>query len=228
MREERLLVKHKKNFTKTTNSMHRYKKHKNLIKDLNVTKPEQVWVSEITYIKTQQGYEYLSLITDYYSKMIVGCHLSTNLKAEGPIKALEMALAGRHYPERDLIHHSDRGFQYCSDDYNNLLNQTDVLISMTQESDPYENAIAERVNGILKDEFGIGEGFMNHIQAVKKISQSIQTYNTKRPHLKCKLKTPLMAHRNPNLKLKRWGRLLKKSQFSTKEKSNKKEKSITY
>jgi transposase InsO family protein len=110
----------------------------------------------------------------------------------------------------------------------NLLNQADVLISMTQESDPYENAIAERVNGILKDEFGIGEGFINHIQAVKEISQSIQTYNTKRPHLSCKLKTPMMAHRNPNFKLKRWGRLLTKSQFSTKEKRSKKEKLTTY
>ena len=93
---------------------------------------------------------------------------------------------------------------------------------MTQESDPYENAIAERVNGFLKDEFGIGEGFINHIQAVKEITQSIQTYNTKRPHLSCKLKTPKMAHRNPNLKLKRWSRLLTKSQCSKKEKVAKK------
>jgi transposase InsO family protein len=99
---------------------------------------------------------------------------------------------------------------------------------MTQEADPYENAIAERVNGILKDEFGIGEGFMSHKQAVKDITQTIQTYNTKRRNLRCILKTPLMAHRNPNFKLKRWGRLLTKSQFSTKVKSFKKEKSITY
>jgi putative transposase len=148
--------------------------------------------------------------------MIAVYHLSTNLKAYGLIKDLQIVLVGDIFLKSEPIHQSDRGFHYCSDDYLNLLNQADVLISMTQESDPYENAIAERVNGILKDKFVIGEGFINHLQVSKEISQSIQTYKTKRPHLSCKLKTPMIAHRNPNFKLKRWDRLLTKSQLLTK------------
>lgn len=205
LRHEKMLVKKKKNFTKTTNSFHRFHKHKNLIKGLDVTAPEQVWVSDITYIKTELGHEYLSLITDYYSKKIVGYYLADNLKTESSLKALEMAIKSRKYPDSNLIHHSDRGFQYCSDDYIAMLSNNNIQPSMTEVYDPYENAVAERVNGILKDEFDIGEGFTNHLQAVKEIKYAIETYNTFRPHFSCEKLTPQQAHEFGTYKLKKWG-----------------------
>ncbi len=205
LREEKMLVRKKKNYTKTTNSFHRFRKYKNLIKNKEVKRPEQVWVSDITYIRTEDKFEYLSLITDYYSKRIVGYHLADSLKTEGPLIALEMAIKSRKYPNRKLIHHSDRGFQYCSPIYTKLLKDNHIKISMTENGDPYENAIAERVNGILKDEFDIAEGFVNHIQAVKEIKRSIETYNTKRPHLSCEMMTPDQAHIEGKFILKKWG-----------------------
>jgi len=161
LRAEHLLIKPKRSYVKTTNSKHWMKKHPNLIKDLQVNKPEQLWVSDITYIKTDSGHEYLSLITDAYSKKIMGYELLSNLSAEGPLRALEMALKNRKYAH-DLIHHSDRGLQYCSDDYTTKLNKNNIKISMTENGDPYENAIAERVNGILKYEFLIIDGFRKY------------------------------------------------------------------
>ena len=165
MRENRMLVQRKKRFTKTTNSNHRFRKHPNLIKGKVFSRSEQVWVSDITYIKTEQGYMYLSLITDLYSKRIMGHNLSDNLKAESSVKALREALAQRQFKNRKLIHHSDRGFQYCTDEYTDILTANKIDISMTQSYDPYENATAERVNGILKDEFEIGEGFVSEAHA---------------------------------------------------------------
>ena len=211
LRQENLLVKKKKNYTKTTNSLHRFHKHKNLIKDLEVTTPEQVWVSDITYIKTQDGHHYLSLITDYYSKKIVGYYLADNLKVESTLKALNMAIKARKYPHRELIHHSDRGLQYCSDIYIDTLTKNNIKPSMTEAYDPYENAVAERVNGILKDEFDIGEGFINHKQAAKEIKYAIHTYNTFRPHLSCEKLTPEKAHEIGTYKLKKWGKKKVKS-----------------
>ena len=216
LRHEKMLVKKKKNFTKTTNSFHRFRKHKNLVKGMEVSAPEQVWVSDITYIKTNSGHEYLSLITDYYSKKIVGYHLADNLKTASTIKALEMAIKSRKYPERSLIHHSDRGFQYCSDDYIKMLSDNHIQPSMTEEYDPYENAIAERVNGILKDEFDIAVGFINHLQAVKEIKYAIETYNTFRPHFSCEMMTPQQAHDFGTYKLKKWGG---KKKYALKQKS---------
>lgn len=142
LRAEHLLIKPKRSYVKTTNSKHWMKKYPNLIKNIEVTKPEQLWVSDITYIQTEQGHNYLSLITDAYSKKIVGYELLDNLSADGPLKALESALKNREY-KHDLIHHSDRGLQYCSADYINKLNQSNVKVSMTENGDPYENAIAE-------------------------------------------------------------------------------------
>lgn len=204
LRENKMLIKKKKNFHKTTNSLHRYRKYPNLLKGLKVSQPEQVWVSDITYIKTEQGYEYLSRITDLYSKKLMGYYLSDNLKTEGPIQALKMALSNRKYQHRKLIHHSDRGFQYCSDEYISMLNNNGILPSMTQSYGPYENAVAERVNGILKDEFGIGEGFINHKQATKEIKRSIETYNNKRLHISCNWMTPVQAHEVGTYELKSW------------------------
>lgn len=213
MREHKLLVKRKKNFTKTTNSMHRFRKHPNLIKGLEIVRPEQVWVSDITYIRTREGFMFLCLITDAYSKLIMGHYLADNLKTEGPVIALKMALAKRKYPEQKLIHHSDRGFQYCSDEYTNLLSDNQIDISMTQSYDPYENAIAERVNGILKDEFELGEGLADQKNATREINHSVRIYNTERPHLSCNFLTPAMAHKQSGLLKKLW----KKRTFIKKE-----------
>lgn len=213
MRENKLLVKRKKNFTKTTNSMHRFRKHPNLIKELEIKLPEQVWVSDITYIRTKEGFMFLCLITDAYSKQIMGFYLADNLKTDGPLIALKMALAKRMYPEQKLIHHSDRGFQYCSDDYTKMLADNQIDISMTQSYDPYENAIAERVNGILKDEFELGDGLVNQKHATREINHSIRVYNTERPHLSCNLLTPAMAHKQSGPLKKLW----KKRTFKKKE-----------
>ena len=224
MRENRMLIQRKRRFHKTTNSNHRFRKHPNLIKGNVYNKSEQVWVSDITYIKTEKGYLYLSLITDLYSKKIMGYNLSDNMKVESTIKALKMALAQRQFKSRELIHHSDRGFQYCSDEYTGLLSANKIKISMTQSYDPYENAAAERVNGILKDEFEIGEGFVNEPLAQREINNAIKVYNAKRPHMSCDYFTPNFAHKHQKHKPKFYSRLLTNKHISTKEKRSKKEK----
>ena len=223
MREESLLIQKKRRFHLTTNSNHRFRKHPNLIKEKAVTKSEQVWVSDLTYIKTEQGYLYLSLITDLYSKRIMGFNLADNQRVESTSIALRMAIANRQYPKRELIHHSDRGFQYCSDEYTKLLSDHRIGISMTQSYDPYENAVAERVNGILKDEFEIGEGFVNEAQAKREIKNAIKVYNSKRPHMSCDYSTPNLAHIQQRHKLKSWSRLSTNKHILTKEKRSKKE-----
>jgi transposase InsO family protein len=203
LRAENLLIKPKKSYVKTTNSKHWMRRYPNLIKDIEINRPEQLWVSDITYIKTEAGNEYLSLITDAYSKKIMGYELLDNLSSNGPLKALELALKNRKY-KHNLIHHSDRGLQYCSTEYVELLKSNNIKISMTENGDPYENAIAERVNGILKYEFLIIDGFKNHIQAMKVIAESIGIYNESRPHMSCNMLTPNKAHLQQKMKLKKW------------------------
>ena len=201
LKEHGMLVRKKKTAVITTNSRHRFRKYPNLIKEVKITQPEQVWVADITYIRTDDGFNYLRLITDAYSKRIVGFELSDNLRVESTLTALKMALKGRKYPDRKLTHHSDRGFQYCSNDYIQMLVENNIEISMTENSDPYENAIAERVNGILKQEFSIGDGFRNHLSALKEVKKSIYIYNHKRPHRSCKMLTPSEAHLNGKYQL---------------------------
>lgn len=203
LRAEHLLIKPKRSYLKTTDSNHWMKKHPNLIKDMEVTKPEQLWVSDITYIQTDRGHNYLSLITDAYSKRIMGYELLDNLSAVGPLKALESALKSRKYTH-SLIHHSDRGLQYCSSEYINKLRENNVKISMTENGDPYENAIAERINGILKYEFLIIDGFKNHLEAINVIKESIQIYNNERPHLSCNMLTPNQSHLQQEIPIKKW------------------------
>ncbi len=199
-----LLVRKRKRRVSTTNSYHRFRKYPNLVRSLEIVRPEQLWVSDITYIATAHGFCYLSLITDAFSKLIVGYNLENTLATEGCIKALQMALQGRKYRKYSLIHHSDRGIQYCSNEYVQLLQEQLINISMTEKGDPYENAIAERVNGILKDEFTLYNQFASYEQAKLKIDQSIAIYNTERPHASCNYLTPLQAH-NEDIKLiKRW------------------------
>lgn len=224
MRENRMLIHRKRRFHLTTNSNHRFRRHPNLIKGNVYNKAEQVWVSDLTYIKTQKGHLFLALTTDLYSKKIMGYHLADSTKVENTTKALRMALAARKYRNRPLIHHSDRGFQYCSDEYTGLLSDNKIKISMTEKYDPYENAVAERVNGILKGEFEIGEGFINEAQAQREIKNAIKVYNSKRPHISCDYNTPDHAHIHQRHKPKSYSRLLTNKHILTKEKRSKKEK----
>lgn len=153
LRANHLLMVPKRTYHITTNSHHRFRKYRNQLLDLQINKPEQVWVSDITYIGKREKPCYLSLITDAYSKKIVGYNVSDNLNTESSLIALRLAVKQRKNKETPLINHSDRGLQYCSNEYQKLLSKNKIQPSMTQNSDPYENAVAERINGILKQEF---------------------------------------------------------------------------
>jgi len=209
---EGMLVKKKRNYMRTTNSYHRFKKYPNLIKDIEINRAEQVWVSDITYIKTSKGFSYLSLITDAYSKQVVGYQLADNLRTINSINALKNAIKSRKYPERSLIHHSDRGFQYCSPDYTKMLNDNNIEISMTSKHDPYENAVAERINGTIKNEFDLGDRLPDQKHAEREINKSIWVYNNLRPHESCNKLTPIQAHASENFKLKKWPMRFRKNQ----------------
>lgn len=193
LRNNQLLVKPAKNYTRTTNSFHRFRKYPNLIKDREVTAPNQVFVSDITYLDTQEGFCYLALITDLYSRKIVGWDLSQSLSIEGSQRALHMALQRVPVPER-LTHHSDRGIQYCSYGYVSMLTHKNVSISMTQENHCYENAVAERVNGILKTEFLLGERLVSYETALKLTIEAITTYNEERLHTNLNYQTPAQCY----------------------------------
>jgi len=222
LRDAGMLVKKKKNFTRTTNSFHRFRKYPNRIEGLEITRPEQVWVSDITYIRTRSGFLYLSLVTDAFSRRIMGFELADNLRAESSIKALRMAINGREYAESELIHHSDRGLQYCTPAYTETLDDHNIQISMTSRYDPYENAIAERVNGILKGEFELEDEFVDFKQAKRAVKESIAVYNGHRPHQSCGYRTPKQAHLQPNFKPKKW-----KNKFSFRDMSRNENKLIS-
>lgn len=189
LREKDMLVKRKKASFKTTNSYHHFHKYNNLIKELDITKINQVWVSDITYIRTIDGFCYLALITDVYSRKIIGFDVSDTLELVGSLRALKLALR-RSSNIEGLFHHSDRGVQYCSNEYVNELKKHNIKISMTEEKHCYENAIAERVNGILKDEFFIDQTFYDIKHAQRAIKNAIKLYNSERLHLSLKYKTP--------------------------------------
>ena len=203
LRQEQLLIIKKRRYTKTTDSKHWMHKYPDLIKGITLVRPEQLWVADITYVAIESGYVYLHLVTDAYSKRIMGYCVSNNLSATGTMNALKMAISHRKY-DHALIHHSDRGLQYCSSGYVNLLVKNEVSISMTQDGSPYDNAVAERVNGILKDEFGLDEVFIDINEAHKHTRQAISSYNNKRPHLSCSMLTPQQMHDQRSLKLKTW------------------------
>lgn len=192
----------KRQYQVTTNSYHRFKKHSNLVENLEIKRPEQVFVSDITYIGSREHPMYLALITDAYSKRIMGYNVSNNLNAAGAVAALEMALRNRKYKKEELIHHSDRGIQYCGNDYQQLLEKHSIKCSMTEKYDPYQNAVAERVNGIIKQEFLQGILVKDLELMSKIIEQSIQIYNQKRPHLSCYMLTPEKMHQQQELKVK--------------------------
>jgi putative transposase len=187
-----LIRKRRRRVPQTTFSGHWLRKHPNLIVGMPVLKPNVLWVSDITYITLKDDFAYLSLVTDAYSRLITGYHLSKNLLAEGCVKALKMAL--KQLPENNmLIHHSDRGSQYCSTEYVEQLQNKHIAISMTQHSDPRENAIAERVNGILKQEL-LEVSYSSFEQAREGIKSAINIYNHERPHSSVDMLTPFQAH----------------------------------
>jgi len=197
LREHHMLVGRKKVSCRTTNSYHRFHKYTNLVKNMQVKAPNQVWVSDITYIRTVKGFCYLALITDMYSRKIVGYDISDSLELAGCLRALQKALRQAR-PAVGLVHHSDRGIQYCSNQYVNELTKHKIQISMTEENHCYENAIAERVNGILKDEFYLDQCFFTTDHACNAAKNAIGIYNNKRLHLSLGYKTPNMVFQNVN------------------------------
>lgn len=197
-----LIRKRKRRVPVTTFSDHWMRKYPNLIVDFIPTAPNQLWVSDITYITLKDDFAYLSIITDAYSRKIVGFYLSETLSAEGCIKALKMALKNNPQLGR-LIHHSDRGSQYCCADYVSILDKHFVKISMTQSGDPLENAIAERVNGILKDEL-LEKIYINYQEAKQAIAAAISIYNYQRPHSSIDMLTPIEAHLREGELKRRW------------------------
>ncbi len=202
LRANNLLVPRLKNFHITTNSKHQFHKYKNLVKDSVPTRPEQLWVSDITYIKTENGHNYLALVTDAYSKRIMGFKLANHMKTSLCIDALKMAIKNRKYPNEQLIHHSDRGFQYCNTKYTSIAESNGITMSMTEQYDPYENAVAERINRTLKYEYGLKQTIKNTELANKMINQAVYIYNNLRPHLSLKLRKPDEVHSNPDLEYK--------------------------
>jgi putative transposase len=202
LRANHLLIQPKRSYHVTTNSHHRFRKHQNLILDTVINRPEQVWVSDITYIGKREKPCYLSLVTDAYSKKIMGYYVADNLNTESSLMALKIAVKSRGDKDLSLIHHSDRGLQYCADDYQNMLNKHNVKCSMTNNGDPYENAVAERINGILKQEFMIDTYHQD--TAIMKIivKEAIEIYNNQRPHYSNYMLTPEQMHAQSEIQMR--------------------------
>ena len=194
LREFGMLVKPLRSRHYSTNSQHRFYKYPNLIRGYNPGAANQLWVSDITHIEVDGKFMYLFLITDAYSRKIVGWNFSQSYSTQGALNALKMALSENKKIKR-LIHHSDRGVQYCCKEYTALLKSKKIKISMTENSDPYENAIAERVNGILKIEY-LKKRYEEQISARKDVSKAIYLYNNKRPHLSIGMKMPSYIHQH--------------------------------
>lgn len=193
LRHLHMLVRPAKSYTKTTNSKHWLHKHPNLVKGFKAREPEQLWVSDITYIPMKNKTCYLSLVTDACSRKIMGFYVSEDLRTENMLRALKMAIRNKSTGNR-IIHHSDRGLQYCSDAYQQMLSNNNLICSMTDGYDCYQNALAERMNGIMKMEFIIGR-YPDMQTLQKSIEQSVLIYNNKRPHLSLNLKTPDEVHK---------------------------------
>lgn len=207
LRKRGLLITRRKRYIQTTNSKHWLKKYPNLIKGLEIDGPESLWVSDITYIRTEEGFCYLTMITDAYSRKIVGYTTSKTLGTEGTIEALKMAIKNRG-SQGELIHHSDRGLQYCSREYVELLEKNQIRISMTEGSDPYENALAERMNRTIKEEFLLTGKIRDYELVEKTVTESVNIYNTERPHLSCAMQYPADVHKetiNPSRATPSWG-----------------------
>jgi putative transposase len=202
LKANHMLIQPKRRYHITTNSHHRFRKHKNLVENVVPEKPEQIWVSDITYVGNRQNPMYLALVTDAYSKQIMGHDLSNSLDVSGSLRALKMAVKKRKYKNNIVTHHSDRGLQYCSNEYQDFLKCSKMYCSMTESYDPYANAVAERVNGILKEEF-IGYKNKHSLETMDAlVKNSINIYNEKRPHFSCFYMTPRQMHQQNEIKIK--------------------------
>ncbi len=196
-----LLVARKRNYARTTNSMHRFRVYKNLIIGRKTDRAWEIIVSDITYLRLSTGFCYLSLITDVGTRKIVGYDLSDNLGIEGSLRALKMAMKEVRDPVK-LTHHSDRGIQYCSAAYTGILKDRGIAISMSEQGNPYENAVAERINGILKQEFLLDATFKSIGTAKQAVDEAIRSYNTLRPHMSIGYQTPEERYQNDCEKVK--------------------------
>jgi putative transposase len=223
LREENLLIKRKRKYTMTTDSEHHYKVYDNLIKDKEITGAEEVFVSDITYLHTEEGFYYLSIVGDAYTKKILGKYVSDDLKAISTLKAFIEALHNKRY-KKPGIHHSDRGVQYCSKSYTDAIKLSNMVISMSEKGKAYDNPVAERMIGILKDEYGLNEKFKTKTLAYKAVEQAIHSYNTQRPHLSCGYLTPDEAHIKGENLINMWKRKTYSHIHKKKEKKQKKEK----
>ena len=215
LRDNHLLVRRRRNRIKTTYSNHWLHKYPNLIKDFVPGGPHQLWVSDITYLETKQGFVYLFLITDAYSRKIVGWSLGDTLEAKHAVLALWMALRQLPAHITEIYHHSDRGVQYCSSEYVKILLKRQIKISMTENGDPLENSIAERVNGILKTEWINGLRLTDSLSAKKVISRIIKIYNMNRPHSSINMMTPQDAHEHAGEIKRLWKNYYKKQRELT-------------
>jgi putative transposase len=203
LRERNMLIRPKRKYTKTTDSDHDLEKHPNLVTSWKVDGPEKLWVSDLTYIRVRDRWCYVIFITDAYSHKIMGYQVDDNMKATMCLKALEMAIANRTN-HGTLIHHSDRGVQYCSKLYVDRLKKAELNISMTQNGDPLENCVAERVNGIFKGIYNMDRVFDSLEQAQQAIAGMVHSYNNVRPHSSCDMLTPAKAHECMGLLKQRW------------------------
>ena len=199
LKELDLLIKQRKFNTQTTFSNHWMHKYPNIVKGKYVEYPEQVWVCDITYLRTDEGYCYLSMITDAYSRKVMGYNISDSMSAEECVKALKMAIRERTYPAQRIIHHSDRGLQYCSKEYVETALNANIEMSMTESSSPYDNALAERMNRTIKEEFNLDIKLKSKLQACKVVQESVRLYNSYRPHISLEFFTPNDIHKNPQL-----------------------------
>jgi putative transposase len=194
LRQEDLLVGPlPREWVSTTCSQHKLAVYPNLIRELAVNRPNQVWVVDLTYVRTEEGFMFLALVTDKSSRKILGYHCGENLEASGCVCALRMAMAELPIQARP-IHHSDRGTQYCSQEYGKVLAERGLPISMTEKNHCAENALAERMNGILKGEYGLGGRLQSKAQACRAVEQAVRTYNQRRPHTALGMLTPEDAH----------------------------------
>ena len=193
LREANLLIKRKRKYVRTTHTNHAMYVYDNLIKDVEISHAEEVFVSDINYIRTGSGFCYLAIVGDAYSKKIMGKFLSKDMKTTLVLKALVGALQNKQY-NRSLIHHSDRGVQYQDRSYINALKLSDTLISMSGKGKAWENPVAERIMGILKQEFGLAQTFKTYKDVQDAVDVAIRKYNTMRPHSSCGYLTPQQAH----------------------------------
>ncbi len=192
-----LLVRKRKRRISTTQSYHRFHKYPNLIRAMHITGINQLWVSDITYYKAGGKFVYLSFVSDAYSHKIIGFQAAGTLEAVHSLQALRMAVEGVLNKEQyKIIHHSDRGAQYCCDNYVKLLQDENICISMTESGDPLENAVAERVNGIIKEEYLNHYTFKTKKEVEQKLQEAVELYNTQRPHMSCSMLTPAAVHTN--------------------------------